>query len=108
MQGRINIVSHGYSLTHSLTHPPTHSLTHSLTHPPTHSLTNSLTHWSNLFKQIVDFSKVCTFSEVHPGDPQENTSNFKKYILRHFRTQDPRKNLVTVEPKEDPITKDPK
>ena len=48
------------------------------------------------------------FSEVHPGDPQENTSNFKKYILRHFRTQDPRKNLVTEEPKEDPITKDPK
>ena len=44
MQGRINIVSHGYSLTHSLTHPPTHSLTHSLTHPPTHSLTYSLTH----------------------------------------------------------------
>ena len=48
------------------------------------------------------------FSEVHPGDPQENTSNFKKYSLRHFRTQNSRKSLVTEEPKEDPITKDPK
>ena len=33
-----------HSPTHSLTHPPTHSLTHSLTHPPTHSLNHSLTH----------------------------------------------------------------
>ena len=43
---------------------------------------------------------VGTFSELHPGHPQENKSNFRVYILRLSETY--------WGPAEDPITKYPK
>ena len=60
------------------------------------------------------FSKIeSTFSEVNPGYPHVNISNFKKYILRLIlwgipRTQHPRENPITEEPKEEAVTEDPK
>ena len=62
---------------------------------------------------MINFSKIeGTFSEVNPGHPHENISNFKNCILTFSRgiprTQDPREDPMSEESNEEPITEDPK